>query len=95
MTMPSGFWRKVRGQAPFLAIVAIVVGVVIYLAIEPGHWRRGTGVLAGALLLGAVMRFVLPAQFAGLLAIRGRYWDTLYYAVLGVLILAVDLRLRN
>ena len=93
--MPSGFWRKLRGQAPFLLIVAVALAMVVYLAVEPGHWRRGTGVLGGALLLGAVLRFVLPAQFVGLLAIRGRYWDTLYYAALGLLILAVDLRLRN
>jgi hypothetical protein len=42
-----------------------------------------------------MLRFVLPAQHVGLLAIRGRYWDTLYYAVFGVAILVVDLRLQN
>jgi hypothetical protein len=75
--------------------VLLLVAVVVYLTAEPGHWRRGTGVITGALLLGAMLRFVLPAQHVGLLAIRGRYWDTLYYAVFGVAILVVDLRLQN
>jgi hypothetical protein len=42
-----------------------------------------------------VLRLVLPPQRAGLLAIRGRYWDALYYGGLGVVILVVDIRLRH
>jgi hypothetical protein len=42
-----------------------------------------------------VLRLVLPAGSAGLLAIRGRYWDAFYYALLGGVILVVDIRLRN
>jgi hypothetical protein len=30
-----------------------------------------------------------------MLAVRGRWWDVLAYAVLGVLILVVDVRLRH
>jgi hypothetical protein len=87
--------RRIVAQLPFLSIVAVVLGVVLYLSIEPGHWRRGCAVIAAAMLGGAVLRLVLPAPKAGLLAVRGRYWDTLCYAVLGGVILAVDIRLRN
>jgi Protein of unknown function (DUF3017) len=87
--------RRGRAQAPFLAVLAIVVAVFIYLSIWPGHWRRGTAMLSVALLLAAGLRFTLPRQHVGLLAIRGRRWDTLCYAALGALIFIVDVRLRN
>jgi hypothetical protein len=38
---------------------------------------------------------VLPSGRAGLLAVRGRWWDVLCYAVLGGLILIMDIRLRH
>ncbi|MDT4936483.1 MAG: hypothetical protein QOG80_154 [Pseudonocardiales bacterium] len=93
--MQLGIRRRLRAQAPFLTVVAIVVGVVIYLTIQPGHWRRATAVIGLAMLWGAFLRLVLPAQHAGLLAVRGRYWDALYYGMFGVLILVVDIRLRT
>ena len=87
--------RRIAGQLPFLSIVAVVVAVVLYLSFQPGHWRRAVAVIGVAMLAGAVLRLVLPTASAGLLAIRGRYWDALYYAVLGGVILVVDIRLRN
>jgi hypothetical protein len=93
--MTQRFRRRIVAQLPFLSIVAVVVAVVLYLTFEPGHWRRAVAVIAAALLAGAVLRLVLPAGSAGLLAIRGRYWDAFYYALLGGVILVVDIRLRN
>ena len=93
--MTQRFRRRIAAQLPFLSIVAIVVGVVVYLSFQPGHWRRAVAVIGVAMLVGAVLRLVMPTATAGLLAIRGRYWDALYYAVLGGVILAVDIRLRN
>jgi hypothetical protein len=87
--------RRIRNQAPFLVVLGIVALVFVYLTIMPGHWRRGTGVIGVAMLLGAGLRLVLPDRQAGFLAVRGRYWDALCYAALGALILIVDIRLRN
>ena len=84
-----------REQAPFLLVVAAVGFAVLYLLVQPGHWVRGTLVIAGAVLVGGVLRLVLPASRAGLLAVRGRVVDTVVYLVLGVLILTVDLRLHR
>jgi len=42
-----------------------------------------------------VLRLVLPARRAGLLAVRGRWWDVFCYLALGALILIVDIRMRN
>jgi hypothetical protein len=93
--VPLEIRRRVRAQAPFLLVLAIVVAVFGYLTLAPGHWRRGTAMIAGAMLLAAGLRLVLPAAHAGLLAVRGRWWDSLCYAGLGALILIVDIRLRN
>jgi membrane protease YdiL (CAAX protease family) len=87
--------RRARAQAPFLVVLGIVVAVFGYLTISPGHWRRGTSVLAAAMLLAALLRLVLPGGHAGLLAVRGRWWDSFCYAALGALILIVDIRLQN
>jgi hypothetical protein len=86
--------RRIRAQAPFLLVVTLVAAVFVYLTIDPGHWVRGTIGIAVAMLLGAVLRLVLPEARAGMLAVRGRWWDALCYVVLGVLTLIAALRLR-
>lgn len=87
--------RRVTRQAPFLSVIGLLVLAVLYLTFQPGHWERGTAVIASAMLVAAVLRGALPASRAGMLAVRGRWWDVLAYAVLGVLILVVDVRLRH
>lgn len=87
--------RRARAQAPLLVVLGIVAAVFVYLTIEPGHWRRGTAAIAVAMLLAGVLRVVLPAQYAGLLATRSRWWDSLCYLLLGAAILIIDIRLQN
>jgi hypothetical protein len=74
-------------QLPFalVLLLAVVAGVLIFQY----HWREGTGLIGGALLVAAVFRAVLPTEQAGLLAIRGKPVDVLSYAGLAVLILFV------
>ncbi|MDT4891262.1 MAG: hypothetical protein QOE97_297 [Pseudonocardiales bacterium] len=93
--MPLEIRRRARAQAPFLTVVAIVAAAFVYLTVSPGHWRRASGVIALAMLLAAVLRLLLPRRTAGLLAVRGKRWDVFCFAVLGVLILIVDIRLQN
>ncbi len=87
--------RRVRAQVPFLLVLAVIVLAFGYLLLMPDHWRRGVSVIGAALLLAALLRMVLPAVHAGFLAVRGRWWDATCYAVLGVAILIVDIRLRH
>jgi uncharacterized YccA/Bax inhibitor family protein len=87
--------RRVTRQAPFLSVLGLLAVAVLYLTFQPRHWERGTFVIAAAMLVAAVLRGALPAARAGLLMVRGRWWDVLVYAVLGVLILVVDVRLRH
>jgi hypothetical protein len=93
--MPLDLRRRARAQAPLLAVLAIVLGVVVYLTVSPGHWRRGAGMIAVAMLLAGLLRLVLPRQYAGLLAARGRWMDSFCYLALGAAILIIDIRLRS
>ena len=58
-----------------LAVVAIAIGVV-----TTGAWRVGVRWFGGALIFAAVVRMVLPAKDAGMLAVRQRWWDCLLLA---------------
>lgn len=74
--------RRVTHELPAAAVVAVgLVGVV--LATAQHHWRRGLYVVAAALLLGALLRLVLPARRVGWLAVRTKPVDVATLAVLG------------
>lgn len=72
-TIGGGFYLLV------LAVVAIAIGVV-----TTGAWRGGIRWFGGALIFAAVVRAVLPAKDAGMLAVRARWWDCLLLAGTGV-----------
>ena len=51
--------------------------------------------IAGASLLAAALRLVLPGPSAGLLAVRGRFLDVFFYTLFGGLIVLTDIRLKH
>lgn len=72
---------------PFLSVLGVVAaGVVLVLA---DHWRRGALLLGVALLLGALLRAVLPEARAGLLVVRNRPSDVLTFGALGAAVLVL------
>jgi predicted cobalt transporter CbtA len=62
-----------------LAIVAIGIGIV-----TSGSWRLGVQWFGSALILAALVRAVLPAKDAGMLAVRKRWWDCFLLIATGV-----------
>jgi hypothetical protein len=92
--VPSPARRWIREQRAFLLVALVVVAGFVYLVFQPAHWRRGTGVIAVALVFAAVLRLFLRGYDAGLLAVRNRWLDTLLYLALGGCILAMDIRLQ-
>lgn len=75
--------RPLRANWPFAVVCAGVLaglGVVVVL----DRFRRGTLVMAAAVLLGAWLRVLLPERQVGLLRVRGRLFDTATLLVLGV-----------
>lgn len=70
------------GGAFYLGILAVVGLGLIVTAM--GHWRGGVHLIAGALVAASVLRLVLPARDAGMLAVRHRALDCSLLAVAGV-----------
>lgn len=75
------------GGAFYLVVIAVTaIGFGIVAA---GSWRQGVRWIAGALLFGAVVRAVLPARDAGMLAVRRRWWDCFLLAGVGVALIVL------
>jgi Protein of unknown function (DUF3017) len=87
-----------REDASIVGVIPLVAVLVVATAGVYIAWRQGSagagegGVIGGAALLaGAVVRLVLPARLAGLLATRKRATDVLTLAVFGAGLLAAGL----
>jgi hypothetical protein len=79
--------RTARGvlarQWPFLLVCAgVAAGLSVVVGLD--RFRRGTLVVAAAVLLGAWLRALLPADRVGLLRVRGRMVDVATLLVLGI-----------
>ena len=69
------------GELPFLLVLAGVALGLLVVGLH--HFKRGSVLIAGALLVAAVLRLVLPERQAGLLVVRSRPFDVLSLAGLG------------
>lgn len=77
--------QRFAPHVPFVAVMALVLAAIIWIALR--HWRQGTIMIGGALLIAAVLRGVLDDNQAGLLAIRSRRADIFMYSGLGVVLI--------
>ena len=65
--------------------MVVLAGVVVSLGVVmSNHFRRGSVLLAGFVLLSALLRLILPAREAGALAVRSRMVDVLILGALGL-----------
>ena len=91
----AGAVRSSAGQAAFVTHLVVLVCVAggVYIAWHQGTQGGGWGgaIAGGALLVAAVVRLVLPARLAGLLAVRNRMTDVVTLVVLGASLLTAGL----
>jgi Protein of unknown function (DUF3017) len=73
-----------------LAVSALGIGIV-----WGGDWRLGIRCLAAGLCFAAVLRLVLPARDAGMLAVRNRFFDALLLGGLGAAIFFLSATIPN
>lgn len=78
--------RLLRAIPITLVLLCVAVALVL---ISLAYWRRGTVMLAAAMLLGGVLRMVLSDRTIGVLAVRGKAFDVLFYVITGAFLVAV------
>lgn len=61
------------GGLVYLLVLAVMITALVVVAL--GHWRGGVHILAGALIGAAVPRALLRERDAGMLGVRGRWFD--------------------
>lgn len=86
MSSPVGFMKK---NLPMLAVLTVMAAAVVLVLAD--RWRRGTLVFGVAVIIGAVARWFVPADRAGLLAVRGKNFDTIAMSVMGAIIVSLAL----
>jgi hypothetical protein len=72
---------------PITVVLSIVVAALLLIALA--YWRRGTFALGVSMLLAAVFRLVLSERTIGVLAVRGKGFDLLFYVVSAALMLGL------
>lgn len=71
-------------------LVVVATSAVGLLVVALGPWRRGVAMMGIALLLGAVMRSVLPDRNAGMLRVRRHRWiDVLMLGGVGLALIVL------
>jgi hypothetical protein len=85
------FRRRIAERIPLNAALGVVLLIAAagFLRVLAEHWREGTGLIGGALFVGALARIVLPDDRAGLLAVRSQAIDVLCYGGFGVLMVVL------
>lgn len=69
------------GGALYLLVLAMTILALVVVAV--GHWRGGVHILAGSIIAAAVPRAVLPRRDAGMLGVRGRWFDVALMVAVG------------
>lgn len=81
--------RVISAEWPLVCVLAVCTAGVLVVLSE--HFRRGTVLFAGGLVLAAGLRALLPADSAGLLVVRGRLVDVITLSALGLGVLLAAL----
>ncbi len=88
VTRPTPHRRRLAEWPLGLVLLAGAVSLVVVAA---GHFRRGTVLLSLSVCLAALLRALVPARSAGLLAVRSRVLDVAMLTLLGIGMLVLAL----
>ena len=75
--------------------VVLLIAAIGFLRVLQEHWRQGTALVGGALLVAGLARIVLPDDRAGLLAVRSQPVDVLSYFGFGVIMVILAVTIPN
>lgn len=88
MTRVRQGWRAVLTEHGGLLLV-LAIALAGMERILTAHWRQGSALLGGALLAAAVLRALLPTDRTGLLAIRSKAIDVIFYSAFGLVMVVL------
>ena len=83
--------RALVRAIPITIVLAIVAFGLLLIAFA--YWRRGTTALAFAMLLAGMLRVLLSERVIGVLAVRGKRFDVMFYFVVGAMMAALAIGL--
>ncbi|HEY2203468.1 MAG TPA: DUF3017 domain-containing protein [Pseudonocardia sp.] len=83
--------RRLADRVPLHGALSVVLVIAAagFVRVLAEHWREGTGLIGGALLVAAIARVLLPDDRAGLLAVRSQMVDVLCYGGFGLLMVVL------
>jgi multisubunit Na+/H+ antiporter MnhB subunit len=79
--------EEIGRYTPFVLVLVIAAAGIGLIFLY--HWRIGSGLIGGSLLVAAGLRALLPDRQLGLIALRRKPTDILLYGGLGLLIVFV------
>jgi hypothetical protein len=94
--MTMNLRRQLSDRLPLHAAFTVVLMIASagFVRVLQEHWREGTALVGGALLVAGFARILLPDDKAGLLAVRSQAADVLCYLGFGglMVLLAVTVQ---
>lgn len=94
--MTMNLRRRLSDRLPLHAAftLVLVMAAAGFVRVLQEHWREGTALVGGAMVVAGLARIVLPDDRAGLLAVRSQAADVLCYLGLGglMVLLAVTVQ---
>ena len=79
--------RPILRAIPITVVLSIVAAGLLLIAFA--YWRRGTFALGVSMVLAALFRIVLSERTIGVLAVRGKGFDLLFYFATAAMMLAL------
>lgn len=82
----------IGGAFYLLVLAASTVGMVVVVV---GSWRTGVRWIGAALVVGSLVRLVLPSRDAGMLAVRSKWLDALMLSSVGAALFLLAATIPN
>ncbi len=81
--------RRLLRAVPITVVLTIVAAALVLISFA--HWRRGTFALGAAMLLAGLLRLFLRERTIGVLAVRGKRFDVLFYLATAAFMMALTI----
>jgi hypothetical protein len=89
LTEPGSRRRRPQTFGGIIYLIVVTVSLVGFGLVAFGPWRRGIALIGIAFLFASGMRLVIGENEAGMLRVRGRVFDVLALAAVGVALIAL------